>query len=70
MEGMVVAEVLMSSSKRIMRYLVLTPNLGLCYPKGSHFEILGYSDANYVGCKVDRKSASETCQFLGWSLVS
>jgi hypothetical protein len=23
--------------KRIMRYLILTPNLGLWYPKGSHF---------------------------------
>jgi hypothetical protein len=31
--------------KRIMRYLVLTPNLGLWYPKGSYFEFLGYSDA-------------------------
>jgi hypothetical protein len=26
--------------KRIMRYLVLTPNLGLWYPKGSRFELL------------------------------
>jgi hypothetical protein len=26
--------------KRIMRYLVLIPNLGLWYPKGSHFELL------------------------------
>jgi hypothetical protein len=56
--------------KRIMRYLVLTPNLGLWYPKGSHFELLGYSDADYTGCKVDRKSTSGTCQFLEWSLVS
>jgi hypothetical protein len=47
--------------KRIMRYLVLTPNLGLWYPKGSHFELLRYSDADYVGCKVDRKSTSGTC---------
>jgi hypothetical protein len=31
--------------KRIMRYLVLTPNLGLWYPKGSHFDLFGYSDA-------------------------
>jgi hypothetical protein len=51
--------------KRIMRYLVLTPNLGLWYPKGSHFELLGYSDADYAGCKGDRKSISGTCQFLG-----
>jgi hypothetical protein len=56
--------------KRIMKYLVLTPNLGLWYPKGSRFELLGYSDANYAGCKVDRKSTSRTCQFLGRSLVS
>jgi hypothetical protein len=27
--------------KRIMRYLDLTPNLGLWYVKGSHFELLG-----------------------------
>jgi hypothetical protein len=52
-----------------MWYLVLTPNLGLLYPKGSYFEIIGYSDADYAGCKVDRKSTSETCQFFGWSLV-
>jgi hypothetical protein len=56
--------------KRIMRYLFLTPNLGLRYPKGSHFELLGYSDADYAGCKVDRKSTSGTCQFLRRSLVS
>jgi hypothetical protein len=56
--------------KRIMRYLVLTLNLGLWYPKGFHFDLVGYSDADYVRCKVDRKSTSGTCQFLGRSLVS
>jgi hypothetical protein len=56
--------------KKIMRYLVLTPKLGLWYPKGSHFELLEYSDADYTGCKVDRKSTSGTCQFLRRSLVS
>jgi hypothetical protein len=47
--------------KRIMRYLVLTPNLGLWYPKGSYFKLLGYLDVDYVGYKVDRKSTSDTC---------
>jgi hypothetical protein len=55
---------------RIMRYIVLTSNLGLWYPKGSHFEFLSYSDDDYAGCKVDRKSTSRTCQFFGRSLVS
>jgi hypothetical protein len=56
--------------KRIMRYRVLTPNLGLWYHKVSHFDLLGYSGAYYAGSKVDRKSTSGTCQFLGQSLVS
>jgi hypothetical protein len=56
--------------KRIMRYLVLTSNIGLRYPKGSRFELLGYSNADYAGCKVDRKSTFRTCQFLGQCLVS
>jgi hypothetical protein len=55
--------------KRIMRYLVFTPYLGIWYPKGAHFELIGYSDADYAGCKMDRKSTSETCQFLDRSLV-
>jgi hypothetical protein len=60
----------MRDVKRIMRYFVLTPKLGLWYPKGSHFDLIGYSNVDYAGCKVDRKSTSETCQFLGRSLVS
>jgi hypothetical protein len=47
--------------KRIMRYLVFTPYLGIWYPNGAHFELIGYSDADYAGCKMDRKSTSETC---------
>jgi hypothetical protein len=56
--------------KRIMRYLVYTPKFGLWYPKGSSFDLIGYFDANYARCKIDRKSTSGTCQFLGRSLVS
>ena len=56
--------------KRILRYLVLTPTLGLWYPKGSTFELVGYSDSDWAGDKVDRKSTSGACQFIGRSLVS
>jgi hypothetical protein len=56
--------------KRIMRYLVHTSHLGLWYPKGSNFKLVGYSDADYAGCKIDRKSTSGTCQFFAKSLVS
>jgi hypothetical protein len=57
-------------AKRILRYLKHTPNIGLWYPKGAQFELIGYSDSDYAGCKVDRKNTSGCCQFLGRSLVS
>jgi hypothetical protein len=63
-------EVHLRAVKRIMRYLVYTPKFGLWYPRGSTFDLIGYSDADWVGCKIDRKSISGTCQFLGRSLVS
>jgi hypothetical protein len=63
-------EVHLRAVKRIMRYLVYTPKFRLWYPKGSTFDLIGYSDADYAGCKIDRKSTSGTCQFLGRSPVS
>ena len=56
--------------KRILRYLKHTPNISLWYPKGAKFELVGYSDLNYVGCKVERKGISGICQLLKRSLVS
>jgi transposase InsO family protein len=63
-------EVHLRAVKRIMRYLVDTPKFGLWYPRGSTFDLIGYSDADWVWCKIARKSTSGTCQFLGRSLVS
>ena len=56
--------------KRIFRYLAHTPNFGLWYPRGANFNLVGYSDSDWAGDKVDRKSTSGGCQFLGCSLVS
>jgi hypothetical protein len=50
----------LTAVKRILRYLVYTPKFGLWYPKGSSFDLLGYFDADWVGCKIDRKSTSGT----------
>jgi hypothetical protein len=63
-------EVHLRAVKRIMRYLVYTPKFGLWYPKGSTFDLIGYLDADWAGCKIDRKSTTGTCQFLGdpWCL--
>ena len=56
--------------KRIFRYLKGNPDLGLWYPRESEFNLIGYSDADFAGCKVDRKSTSGGCQFIGDRLVS
>ena len=56
--------------KRILRYLKHTPSIGLWYPKGASLELFGYSDSDFAGCRVDRKSTSGGCHLLGRSLVS
>src|SRR4051812_36940464 len=38
--------------KHILRYLAHTPTLGLWYPKGSDFDLVGYSDSDYAGDRV------------------
>nr|GFA46609.1 retrovirus-related Pol polyprotein from transposon TNT 1-94 [Tanacetum cinerariifolium] len=56
--------------KRIFRYLRRTVNMGLWYTKDSGFELTGFSDADYAGCKDTFKSTSGGAQFLGEKLVS
>ena len=41
-----------------------TANFGIWYPKRSSFDLVGYSDSDYVGDKVDRKSTSVLVNFL------
>ena len=60
----------LTAVKRIFKYLKGTTNLGLWYPKESYFKLIGYSDTDFAGCKIDRKSTSGSYQFLGGRLVS
>ena len=60
----------LNAVKRIFRYLSGTKNLGLWYPKGTHIDLFSYTDADWAGCTIDRKSTSGTCHFLGFALVS
>nr|GEY26644.1 putative ribonuclease H-like domain-containing protein [Tanacetum cinerariifolium] len=56
--------------KRIFRYLKGKPYLGLWYPKDSPFNLVAYSDSDYAGASLDRKSTTGGCQFLGCRLIS
>ncbi|WVZ89279.1 hypothetical protein U9M48_035705 [Paspalum notatum var. saurae] len=51
----------LTAVKRILRPMV---------PEGAKFELLGYSDSDFAGYRVDRKSTSGGCHLLGRSLVS
>nr|GFA57569.1 reverse transcriptase domain-containing protein [Tanacetum cinerariifolium] len=56
--------------KSIFRYLKGKPYLGLWYPKDSPFDLVAYSDSDYAGASLDRKSTTGGCQFLGCRLIS
>ncbi|GJW29714.1 hypothetical protein Tco_0046589, partial [Tanacetum coccineum] len=56
--------------KRIFRYLKGQPKLGLWYPRNSSFDLVAYSDSDYAGASLDRKSTTRGCQFLGCRLIS
>ncbi|GJV94179.1 putative ribonuclease H-like domain-containing protein [Tanacetum coccineum] len=56
--------------KRIFRYLKGKPSLGLWYSKDSLLELVAYTDSDYAGATLDRKSTTGGCQFLGNRLIS
>ena len=56
--------------KRIFRYLVGTQDIRLWYPANCSLELVAYTDADYAGSRLDRKSTSGYCQFLRGCLVS
>ena len=60
----------LTAVKRILKYLKGTTCFGLWYPSEASPSLISYSDADYGGCKIDRKSINGTCHLLGCSLVS
>jgi hypothetical protein len=55
--------------QRIFRYLKHTPEFGIWYSVSSSLDLVGFSDADFAGCGIDRKSTSGTYHFLGSSLI-
>ncbi|GJR51383.1 hypothetical protein Tco_1401904 [Tanacetum coccineum] len=56
--------------KRIFKYLKGKLYLGLWYPRESPFDLEAFSDSDYGGSNLDRKSTIGGCQFLGQRLIS
>ncbi|GJV46366.1 putative ribonuclease H-like domain-containing protein [Tanacetum coccineum] len=50
-------------------YLKGQPKLGLWYAKDSPFDLEAYTDSDYAGASLDRKSTTGGCQFLESILI-
>ncbi|KAD5962055.1 hypothetical protein E3N88_13528 [Mikania micrantha] len=66
---------------RVIRYLKTTPGLGILYSDQGHYRvgaftedgdgrISGFSDADWAGCPISRRSTTGYCVFVGGNLVS
>nr|GEV83153.1 hypothetical protein [Tanacetum cinerariifolium] len=55
--------------KGIFKCLKGQPKLGLWYPKDSPFDLMAYTDSDYAGASLDRKSTTRGCQFLRCRLI-
>ena len=60
----------LTTVKKIFRYLVRTLDIGLWYLTNCSLDLVAYTDADYAGSRLDRKSTSGYYQFLGECLVS
>ncbi|GJZ29857.1 ribonuclease H-like domain-containing protein [Tanacetum coccineum] len=60
----------LTSSRPDIMYLKGQPNLGLWYLKNFPFDLVAYSDSDYAGASLDRKSTIGGCQFLRCRLIS
>nr|GEU31522.1 hypothetical protein [Tanacetum cinerariifolium] len=60
----------LNAVKRIFRYLKGKPYLGIWYLKDLPFDLVAYSDSDYAGASLDKKSTIKGCQFLRCRLIS
>ncbi|GKE24748.1 putative ribonuclease H-like domain-containing protein, partial [Tanacetum coccineum] len=60
----------LTTSRPDIIYMKGQPKFGLWYPKDSPFDLEAYTDNDYAGVSLDRKSTIGGCQFLGRRLIS
>ena len=55
---------------RLLRYLKRTPGRGLLFKKGDYKAVEIYTDADWAGSSVDRRSTSGYCTYVWGNLVT
>ena len=54
----------------ILRYLKSTPKKGLFFMRNNHLQVEAYTNSDYGGSVIDKRSASGYCTFVGYNLVT
>ncbi|GJR76463.1 ribonuclease H-like domain-containing protein [Tanacetum coccineum] len=60
----------LNAMKRVLRYLRGTTDLGLQLFRSTTSQLIAYSDADWAGCPVTRRSTFGYCVFLGDNLLT
>ncbi|XP_058765320.1 uncharacterized mitochondrial protein AtMg00810-like [Vicia villosa] len=60
----------MDAVVRILRHIKRALGKGLVYEDKRHTHIVGYSDADWAGSPIDRRSTSGYCLLVGGNLIS
>ncbi|GJW28302.1 putative ribonuclease H-like domain-containing protein [Tanacetum coccineum] len=60
----------LTASRPTIMFTVCQSKLGLWYPWDSPFDLEAFSNSDYAGANLDRKSTTGGCQFLGKRLIS
>ena len=60
----------MEAVTRILRYLKSSPRKGLMFSKNNHLRVNGYTDADWAGNTIDRRSTSGYFMFVRGNLVT
>ena len=60
----------LQSAYRVLQYLKGTPEKGILFKRNGGLVLEAYTDANYAGSIVHRRSTSGCCTFLGRNLVT
>nr|KYP41834.1 Copia protein [Cajanus cajan] len=63
-------EVHLHAIYRILQYLKGTPGRGILYKRNGNTSLEAYTDADYAGSIIDKRSTTGYCTFLGGNLVT
>lgn len=55
----------LQAAKRVLRYLLLRPSQGIFLASNSAVVLTAYSDSDWAGCPMSRRSTTGFCVLLG-----